>query len=156
MSDQHADMNDFTEINKVIHSEGNPFGATGPELYSVPSDAVDRADRDVAFAAARHLPKIPRGKPLEYRFAVIRQYVQYENIGPKRLDGKPFRTAPEHRLDRAFTDVAASYNRCESTIRAACTKAYRGSGKGPDDSKSPVDAFREDCQRTLETVRDLE
>ena len=162
MCDEDTNTDDFEEINKKRGKvEMNPFGTTGGrELYSLPRDALDRVDRDVALAAAKILPELSNETPLEYRFAVVRQFVEYEEMGQKRLKGKPFRTASERRLDRAFTEVAAAHDRSESTIRAACTKAYKryNGPTGHDydekyETDNPTAEFREDCWEILECVR---
>jgi hypothetical protein len=151
----------FEDINRKTL----PLGGTNT-LLSVPADALERADPEVVFAAAEHLPEMHPKKPLEYRFAVVRQYVSYEDIGPKRADGEPFRTESQHRLDKAFTDVASACSRSESTIRAACTSAY-ARYDGPtgdeyredyesDDSAGPTEEFRMDCQKILEQSRTCE
>lgn len=121
---------------------------TTSRRYSVPPntlDQLDQTERAIALAAAKVLPEMRNGAPLEYRFAVVRKYVSYENVEKKRRQGEPFRTEAQCRLDRALTEVAATYDRCEGTIRNGCTSAY--------DTDSPTAAFREDCEQIRRLVR---
>jgi septum formation topological specificity factor MinE len=116
--------------------------------YSVPPNALDqlnRTERAIALAAAKVLPEMRNSVSLEYRFDVVQKYVSYENVEKKRKRGEPFRTEAQCRLDRALTDVAAAYDRCEGTIRNGCTSAY--------DTDSPTVAFREDCEQIRRLVR---
>lgn len=145
MCTELPDAEDFSEINKNNRME--IFGTTN-RRYSVPPNALDQLDRTeraIALAAAKVLPEMRNSDPLKYRFAVVRKYVSYENVEKKRKRGESFRTEAQCRLDRALTDVATAYDRCEGTIRNGCTSAY--------DTDSPTATFREDCEQIRRLVR---
>lgn len=123
----------------------NPFGATGwRQTRRVPEDSRERFGEALAWAAVKQLPPDRIGPHLEYRMLVIQEFLKLKNEPQKELNGEPHRPGDLGRLDRAFTRVAEAFDRCESTIRNACTQAYEGT--------SPTEDFREDCRVISERV----
>jgi hypothetical protein len=86
-------------------------------------------DEQLIDAAYREMPltKNAGRASLRYRLAVAQQFLSLRGNPPKRKDGNRFRSEEESRLDRAFTQAAEAYDRCESTVRNLCVhRMYSG------------------------------
>lgn len=150
MRDLSCDQDEFASVNQTRLL---PFGGSA-NRYSVPPDAVERVDRSVAFAAAKRLPELHLGAPLEHRFNVVRKYVSYPATGLVLRDGEPPVSESQNRLNTAVAEVATQAGVNPATIRDACAKAYKSpSTRDASPSESYMDAFRSDCEAILATVQ---
>ena len=86
-------------------------------------------DNELIEVAYDEIPSLSQDgeNAIEYRLAVIREFVESSGHPEKRKNGKRYRTRDQSRLDRAFTRIASVNDKCENTIRNACVHSlYSG------------------------------
>lgn len=107
-------------------------------------------DNELIEIAWEEIPLTAQGgsDAIEYRLAVIREFVESSGYPAKRKDGRRYRTRDQSRLDRAFTRISSVTDKCENTIRNACVHSiYSG--------ENQTEQFLKDLKRIEQRLNDL-